>query len=153
MRTLRIVAAATLLLALVPVAGSAAPVGRCRSSQLSLRYVSSEGAAGSTYYRYVVENVSGEDCHIGGFFDVKVLKNHHRVPADIRHNNRSHRYDLPPGEKVRFVLQTSNTPPGCMRAGHLRLTPPDNTVGFRKSAHYFRFCQHEITVYAIRRHF
>ncbi len=122
-----------------PVASSsAAPAAgpqRCHTSQLAVRFVGENGAAGHTYATFDMTNKSTATCWLYGFVGMQMLDSDgHALPTRVLRNGGIFtgragptRFDLPQSRSASFEVAWSNVPggPSCPLASQLVVTPPD----------------------------
>jgi hypothetical protein len=73
--TLPALGCALALVALIPAAGLGAGVPHCSSAQLSLRFLSFQGATGHRFWDFAFQN-AGAKCTLRGFPEVMLLDHH-----------------------------------------------------------------------------
>lgn len=124
-------------------APSSAPAGPplCATDRLRLSQGKVEGAAGSTYVTYFLQNVGSETCVLDGHPGFALLRANGSViqhPAD-RGGPAPTPVRVAPGKKARFVVRSSD--PGTVPEGQcsygwktaqVQVYPPDQTTAIRQ---------------------
>lgn len=111
----------------------------CDTAHLNLIQGSVEGAAGSTYVTYFLENTGTTTCVLDGYPGVALLRANGSIiqhPAD-KSGVPSSPVNVAPGKKAQFVLRTSD--PGvntecsyAWKTAQVQVYPPDQTKAIRQ---------------------
>lgn len=115
--------------------GSSRPA-RCRTADLRVTQLSSQGAAGHGVNVFRVRNVSQSACQIEGYFAVQLLGRHgralptapRRVTRDFAPNPQpQRRVVLRPGESGSFRIATSHVRSPCVAASAISVSAPGDS--------------------------
>jgi hypothetical protein len=133
-------------------AATAASTPRCAPADLGIHFVRGEGAAGSRISRFQFINVSRRTCTLRGYPGISAndRRGHRLSIRVIRSGGHVKTVRLRPHGRATVVMMTSETPPSCLTARHLRFIPPNDfsSLQIRVSV---PICQphHDVFVYAV----
>lgn len=133
---LAIACTAALVAALIaPSSGLGSGVPGCKSSQLTLKFVSFQGATGHRFWQFAFQN-SGTKCSLRGFSKVQLLtQNGHVITSAFRHETgfAVKTVNVAHGKRAFAAITYVDgafCSSGDFHAAKVKLFPPGNAAGF-----------------------
>jgi hypothetical protein len=123
-----------------PAAGSSSAVPRCSAAQLRVKFVDTQAAAGRVYVDYAFKNAGTGNCSLRGYPTVVLLDKQgqviHSAHAEVGQFPASpiRTVVIGPGKRAFFTFRWGDgafCPGRAFTFYGLRVSPPNNAVGFR----------------------
>ena len=142
-----------------PAAGSSSAVPQCSTAQLRIKFVDAQAAAGRRYIDYAFKNAGGGKCSLRGYPTVVLLDQQGHVIRSA-HAKVGH-FPVSPirtvvigsGQRAFFTFVWGDgafCPGRAFTFYGLRVSPPNNAIGFRRILGKSPACDAFTTVSAVR---